>query len=831
MLMRTLALALAILLIATGAGARCTGDCGGGGGAVSIDELVLGVNVALGQAPPDACPAFPACDIGPVCIADLIRAVRNALEGCPAPVLPFAALAFNTDVPRTAWLRLFFASPVDPSDFSDLVAIRCGEPPITTAVRITTLSPTTLLLDPAGGELPAGAACTLSLPGRSIPFTVAAAGAPATIHYDRADKRDLAPFPDDAFFVEGAYGGLLDIPVPDGPEDIQTIFGGLLLGDMRTLTGFSPIAYWVIELSDPVDPESVPFGPTESLEPTATVRLIDVTPGATYGQRIPFRLEPRTDMNVMHVVSHTLLLFPSIPLTQRHQYGLIITRRVLADPTRPFEASAAMGACLFGDSEAPTDECRRITGVADELLAAAAVQGPPLDRSDIALVLRATIGDTTHIADDQVAVKEQMAAADPPAYTITSAVPGTSGQVAAVVSGMWQAPDWRDGNNFKRDANGKPEQVKVHAVPFTLALPEAALQGPVPIVMYQHGNPGSSEAEVPSAARRSLAGQGFAVIGFTDILNREVSAGVTDEQQAILAQVAPVLAEILAEGRVPDFWAETRAEQIAFLRFIDGLGSLDVLPIGAPDGVPDLAPDRPRMYLGISEGANNGPGILPYAPEIKAAALVAGGARLAEVLLHQADDLFLTALGSLYPDMTPSDIWIGVSLFQHLYDRQDAHNHAPFLYRTPVALPGNPPQRASVLLVEGLDDTLVPNHATESLAWSLGPLPHLAPFQRLVPFLDVVEGPLQGNLAADRTGAFYQYVPTGVLDLDPTPGCAVLPPSIGGEGHYCAQSAAESFLQRATFFTTALTGVPRIIDPLAQGELEPVGMRLEELVR
>ncbi|HSP99188.1 MAG TPA: hypothetical protein VL049_18355, partial [Candidatus Dormibacteraeota bacterium] len=577
------------------------------------------------------------------------------------------------------------------------------------------------------------------------------------------------------------------------------------------LTGFSPIAYWVIELSDPVDPASVPLTPAASLDPAATVRLIDVTRGAaTYGQRMPFRLEPRSDTSVVnHVVSHTLLMFPSIPLTEHHQYGLIITRRVLADATRPFQASAMIADCLSADG-LPIGDCGRITDTADQLLAAAAVQGPPLDRDDVALVLRATIGSTTYIANDQRAVWEQMAAVEPPAYTITSVVPGTSGQVAAVVSGTWQAPDWRDGNTFKRDGQERPVQVKVRAVPFTLALPEAALHGPVPIVMYQHGNPGSAEAEVPSAARRSLAAQGFAVIGFTDILNREVSAGITDEQQAIAAQVAPVLAEILDQGRVPDFWAETRAEQIAFLRFIDGLGTLDVLPIGAPDGVPDLAPDQPRMYLGISEGANNGPGILPYAPEIKAAVLVAGGARLSEVLLHQADQLFLTVLGGIFPHMTPTDIWMGVALFQHIYDRQDAHNHAPFLYRHPVQLPGDPPptQRASVLLLEGLDDSLVPNHATDSLAWSLGPLPHLAPVQRAVPFLDAVEGPLQGNLAPDRSGAFYQYVPIGVDGIDPTPGCAVLTPSIGGEGHYCAQSAAESFLQRATFFTSALTGVP-----------------------
>ncbi|MBX3027373.1 hypothetical protein KF840_20940 [bacterium] len=838
--MRSLLVVLSLLLLAPAAQGRCTGDCGGGGGAVTIDELVLGVNVALGVAPLAACPAFPACEVGPVCVADLIRAVRNALEGCPAPALP-AIVASDpapgaVDVPRTAWVRVEFAAPVDPADFSDLAWVQCGNRQLDrrAPVRTTALSPTVVVFDPIGGELPlpSGEECALILPGTRIDFRAAPRSESLpTIHYDRSDRRHLAPLPDDAFYVADDDGGHLAIPVPDGPDDVRRIFGGLLLGDGARLTGFSPLAYWVIELSDAVDPATVPLTPAASLDPLATMRLIDVTPGAdTHGERIPFRVEPRDDTSVTGVVSHTLLLFPSIPLTAHHQYGLVLTRRVLADPSRPFAMSEAMASCL---AEPPIEsaECARLRAVADQVLAATAAHGPPIERADAALVLRATIGDTAHIADDQVAVKEQMAAVEPPAYTITSVVPGSSGDVAAIVSGTWQAPDWRDGLNFARDEAGRPRQTRTRAVPFTLALPTAALRGPVPIVMYQHGNPGSSEAEVPSAARRSLAAQGFAVIGFTDILNRELSAGVTDQQQAILAQVAPVLQSILERGRVPDFWAETRAEQIAFLRFIDGLGGLDVLPLGAPDGVPDLAPERPRMYLGISEGANNGPGILPYAPEIRAAALVAGGARLSEVLLHQADDLFLTVLGGIFPNMTPADIWMGVSLFQHLYDPQDAHNHAPFLARTPVALPGDPPQRASVLLVEGLDDTLVPNHATDSLAWSLGPLPHLAPVQRAVPFLEVVSGPLQGNLAADRSGAFYQYVPTGVAGIDPTPGCAVLSPAIGGEGHYCAQSAAESFLQRATFFTSALDGVPLIIDPLAQGALAPVGMSAEELVR
>ena len=833
--MRRFLLAVAVLLVASGAQARCVGDCFGGG-TVAINELVLGVLVALGEAPPDECPAFPACAVGPVCIADLVGAVGHALDGCPAPALPAIVASDPPDgataVPVTAWLRLEFAGAVDRDDFGDLVRIECdGIRRAGVATRV--LSERALAFVPSD-TLPADAACALTLPGQRLAFHTAAAGVAPTVVYDRGDRRHLAPFPDDAFLVEEPGGGRhLAIPVPDGPSDVQAIFGGLLRGDAATLDGFSPLAHWVIELSDPVDPASVPLTPAASLDPLATIRLYDVTSeSAAFGRRIPFRVEPRSDTSAMGVASHTLLIFPSIPLEPRHRYGLIITRRVLADPTRPFAMSPAMSACLLQESGPVSPECQRLVEVSRALLGVSGAEGLPLEADEVALVLRATIGDTSHIPDDQVAVKEQMVAAPPPAYAITSVTPGTGGQVAAIVSGTWQAPDWREGRHFKRDDAGRPVPARTRPVPFTLVLPEAALQAPVPIVMYQHGNPGSSEAEVPSAARRSLAGEGFAVIGFTDILNRELSAGITDRDDAIVAQVAPVLAAILDSGRIPDFWAETRAEQIAFLRFIDGLGTLDVLPIGAPDGVPDLAPERPRMYLGISEGANNGPGILPYAPEIRAAALVAGGARLAEVLIHQADDLFLNVLGGIYPNMTPADIWVGVSLFQHLFDRQDAHNHAPFLRRTPVRLPGDPPNvidlpRASVLLLEGLDDTLVPNHATESLAYALGDMVHLAPVQRTVPFLPVLSGPLDGALV----GAFYQYVPTGVAGIDPTPGCAVLSSAIGGEGHYCAQSAAESFRQRAVFFTSALSGAPRIIDPLAEGAMAPVGMTPEELVR
>ena len=73
----------------------CIGDCDDGG-VVTIDELILGVNIALGSANFSACRAFdcnsdchpgpaPVTPIASVDVACLIRAVNNALDGCPPP--------------------------------------------------------------------------------------------------------------------------------------------------------------------------------------------------------------------------------------------------------------------------------------------------------------------------------------------------------------------------------------------------------------------------------------------------------------------------------------------------------------------------------------------------------------------------------------------------------------------------------------------------------------------------------------------------------------------------------------------------------------------------
>jgi hypothetical protein len=61
------------------------GDCNGDG-SVAVNELILGVNIALETAPLSECRAFDVDDNGEVSVAELVAAVNNALIGCHSTI-------------------------------------------------------------------------------------------------------------------------------------------------------------------------------------------------------------------------------------------------------------------------------------------------------------------------------------------------------------------------------------------------------------------------------------------------------------------------------------------------------------------------------------------------------------------------------------------------------------------------------------------------------------------------------------------------------------------------------------------------------------------------
>jgi hypothetical protein len=68
--------------MANTAGALCAGDCGGDR-MVTVNELITGVNIALGAAGAGQCPSVDGNGDGAVVVNELVAAVANALNGCP----------------------------------------------------------------------------------------------------------------------------------------------------------------------------------------------------------------------------------------------------------------------------------------------------------------------------------------------------------------------------------------------------------------------------------------------------------------------------------------------------------------------------------------------------------------------------------------------------------------------------------------------------------------------------------------------------------------------------------------------------------------------------
>ncbi len=65
------------------AAATCVGDCNGSGD-VTVNEIILMVNIALGAAPLSACAAGDIDASGAITINEIITAVNHALGSCSA---------------------------------------------------------------------------------------------------------------------------------------------------------------------------------------------------------------------------------------------------------------------------------------------------------------------------------------------------------------------------------------------------------------------------------------------------------------------------------------------------------------------------------------------------------------------------------------------------------------------------------------------------------------------------------------------------------------------------------------------------------------------------
>lgn len=645
----------------------------------------------------------------------------------------------------------------------------------------------------ASARIPAGALLALAVLG--IPGGPASAA--PEVPYDRTDTGRTTPFPDDSWLVPDGTtptGLRVVIPVPDREPDVQQIFQALINGTVDA-DGFSPIGGIVVELSEAPAEATLPLDAAASLAPLAPIGLFDLTPGdPRFGERVPFQLRWKAMAYPNQPFTHTLVIFPSIPLAPTHRYGLVITRRLESAIGHAFEPSAFFAAALGPPTGGEAQPIARVRALAGEVIAGVGAVDPGFLADGVALALRITTRSLTGLSRDPLDMRQQLLARPAPAVVVTDVRPGT-GPVAAIVSGTWEAPIWLgDGTFLQRDATGTVVLLGSHAIPFTLALPVDS-PGPAPVTIMLHGSSSTAENDVPYVAQENgFAAAGIALLGFTGYFSREIGL---DQATQNLAMFLP----LYAQGRNADYWTQLLGEQLAFLRVASALADLDVLPLGAPDGIPDLDLVTPLTLAGYSAGSVEAAALLPYAPEIRAAALLAGSARFTDQMVHQDQigilDFFRTVIPSFLPNVTPPDLWAGLSIYQISFDRQDANNHAAGLYHRATSELGTP-RRASVLVIEGLGDSSTPNSATRSLAWTIGPIPQLAPAPEPVPFLASRPDPIVANIDEQTTAALVQFVPSGIPGIAPSPGCELV-----REGHRCAQDAPGSREQVVRFLQTA----------------------------
>jgi hypothetical protein len=124
-------LAAALLVPGASKAQSCLGDCDDSG-AVTVDELVRAVRIAVTGNTVDECPSVDANHNFIVTVDEIVRAVLNAVDGCPAPLTP---LPTETPTPTFAWptftpTQNFVCTP-PPCKRDEGQYYTCGTPPCT----------------------------------------------------------------------------------------------------------------------------------------------------------------------------------------------------------------------------------------------------------------------------------------------------------------------------------------------------------------------------------------------------------------------------------------------------------------------------------------------------------------------------------------------------------------------------------------------------------------------------------------------------------------------------------------------------------------------------
>ena len=601
------------------------------------------------------------------------------------------------------------------------------------------------------------AACATDKPtssGSDTPSPPEWCAGPTTHLWDPVAATEVQLFPDGTLEVDdpgSPTGRRISVSTDRAPwaDDLPDILSDAVLS-LGELSGFGTLGGHLVRFDAPVT-----GWPTSAADSTTNnaFQLVDLSTAPP--TRVPFEVEVLED-------GLSAIFWPLRPLAMGAEHALVVTTH----------ARAADGSCI-----APAEATRA-------LLEGTAEPGPLAESSDRYQQALHTLGLapadisalSVYTVHNDVSVVQTLAdqvAAEDLDWTTPPTCSESDG--LRTCTGTFPLADYRNDLGAV-DLTVEP---RIADAPVTLWIPSG--EGPWPIVMFGHGL-GSSRGEGGKLARQ-MGDIGFAVVSLDAVEHGDHPwAQGTDGDDALRFLGLDLTAFALDTRTLRGNFDQTVLDRRRLLALLQAHPDLH--------GTANLDPHR-IGYLGISLGAILAPELLAVAPEVQAAVLSVGGARLISIATGSGDfAAFEPVIEQAVGSAARYDRLQAVA--QHTVDPADPGAWAPrvFTDRTPPHL----------LAHVGLYDEVVPPETGHALARAFD-LPQLTPVYEPVELLTVVDASVVSANLDGTTAAFTQFDQVTVDGASRE------------ANHGNTPDSDEAWLQMMTFLETWIeTGTPDAID-------------------
>lgn len=614
------------------------------------------------------------------------------------------------------------------------------------------------------------AACGDNLSGTTALFAVEAPG----------DDYYALPFPNDLYRT------------PDGTLDLSNFPANSIILDQyrvaaQALDGFGLNGAMSSRFTAPLDPKSLP-DPAGSLEPSASVYLVDVDPASpNLGTRTPIIASYRDEAtNTIGADRLVVRPYPGFTLDEGTTYALVLTNRILDLGGAPIQRAADFSTLLGEGGSAKMTAAR---AAYQPLVTWLAAHGGASE------VVSAAVFTTQHVTQIAPALRKGVYGAEAP---VAANVMRNTTAAFVLFTGAYVQPNFQTGEppytstggEIKIGADGAAIVQRLEPMRFAMMLPLGEKPaGGWPIAIYAHGTGGDYRSFVEDGTGLRLAAQGIATISTDQVLHGPRDPAQLDPGVAFFNFANPYAARDNALQGAADAWAQLRLA--TGLSIDDGAG-----------GAVTIDPTK-VYFFGHSQGGVTGPAFVAFEPTVSGAVLSGTGGLLYLSLLHKTAPIDFPSLIETFARDAPMDEDNpSLALAQMWIDRADGANYARFMVREPQLGPdGTRMAPRNIFQSEGFVDTYAPNPAIEAFATALG--------GDLVSLPDEKE--VEGLTLRGRA-----VLPAPITNNDNgvTAVLAQYKKRFGSDGHFVVFEVPSAEKQAAQFLgTLAATGHATVVSP------------------